>query len=140
MTTTDRDRLADWRRLHRDACGTWEVGRGRFETETNGLYIAQVLDHLPALLDQIDQAEAERDYRKRENEELAIDLDLALTGEEVQTGERYSNATALARAVLRADQAEARIEDALALCSDWEAMGTRQMNIGAVRRALDKKV
>lgn len=37
----------------------------------------------------------------------------------------------------RAQQAEARIADALALCDEWAAMGTRQMSIGAVRRALD---
>lgn len=36
----------------------------------------------------------------------------------------------------RAEKAEARIADALALCDEWAAMGTRQMSIGAVRRAL----
>src|SRR5690606_37933058 len=37
----------------------------------------------------------------------------------------------------RAREAEARIADALALCDEWEAFGTRSMNIGAVRRALE---
>lgn len=36
-------------------------------------------------------------------------------------------------------QAEERIADALALCDEWAAMGTRQMSIGAVRRALGGK-
>ncbi|MGO1349702.1 MAG: hypothetical protein ACTMIL_12760 [Brevibacterium aurantiacum] len=37
----------------------------------------------------------------------------------------------------RAEGIEARIADVLALCDEWAAMGTRSMNIGAVRRALD---
>lgn len=37
----------------------------------------------------------------------------------------------------RAEGFEARIADTLALCDEWAAMGTRPMNIGAVRRALD---
>lgn len=37
----------------------------------------------------------------------------------------------------RAEGFEARIADVLALCDEWAAMGTRSMNIGAVRRALD---
>ena len=53
---------------------------------------------------------------------------------EAQTGIR-------GRAVImyreRAREAEARIADALALCDEWEAFGTRSMNIGAVRRALE---
>lgn len=37
----------------------------------------------------------------------------------------------------RAEGFEARIADVLALCDEWAAMGTRSMNIGAVRRALE---
>lgn len=56
-----------------------------------------------SLLNQLDQAEAEK-------EELSVALTFALTGEEVQTEERHSNAVALAQAVIRADRAEARIQ------------------------------
>lgn len=38
----------------------------------------------------------------------------------------------------RAEGFEARIADVLALCDEWAAMGTRSMNIGAVRRALEE--
>lgn len=87
------------------------------------------------------KAEAERDYRRRENEELAIALNLALTGEEVQTGERYSNAVALSQAVLRADRAEARIKAVEDVLDRWElapdAHRPLRVTAKSIRRALE---
>lgn len=75
VTPPDTERLDDWYRLHRDACGTWEIGRGKFQTETNGLYIAQILDHLPALLDTLEAAEHRATRAEARAEALRINLD-----------------------------------------------------------------
>lgn len=95
---------------------------------------------VPALMDALTHAEAERDEAWRvaaeqtrlerdraeqaeaEREALSVALLLAETGEEVQTSERYSNAVALAHAVRRADQAEARIKAVQAALHEWEAV------------------
>lgn len=99
----------------------------------------QLLTRNRNLLDAVKSAEAERDYRRRENEELSIALNLALTGEEVQTGERYSNAVALAQAIRRADRAEARIKAVRDVLDDPRTGSWTPVDQIAthVRRALD---
>lgn len=79
---------------------------GPWSADADAAFIAAARTAVPALLDALEQTEAER-------ESMSVALRLAEVSEEVQTEERHSNAVALAQAVRRADQAEARIQAAL---------------------------
>lgn len=77
--------------------------------EADAEFIAASREAVPELLDALTRAEAKSETRRQ------------------QTAYWQE----------RAEVFEARIADVLALCDEWAAMGTRSMNIGAVRRALD---
>ncbi|MGO2362322.1 MAG: hypothetical protein ACTH6N_14500 [Brachybacterium tyrofermentans] len=89
-----------------------EIADCTWTDEADAEFITAVRGAVPALLDALTRAEAQSETRRQ------------------QTAYWQE----------RAEGFEARIADALALCDEWAAMGTRQMSIGAVRRALDGTV
>lgn len=101
-----------------------------------------------ALLDALDQAEKERDdiedraeravaVMRKERDEAREKLRAAIRFEADARQEAKDERGAALDALEQIKLRDERIADVLALCDEWAAMGTRQMNIGAVRRALE---